>query len=73
MGMSCVGENNILSLARRISAVGQGAWLIPICIWAACDRGRSVQACLPCKICIGDYKVLFKGVFLYNIRAVYGD
>ena len=73
MGMSYVGEDNILSLTWRISAVSWGAWLIPIYSWAACDRGRFVWACLPCKICIDDCKVPFKGVFLYTIRAVYGD
>ena len=58
---------------REFQLLVSGAWLIPICTLAACDRGRSVWTCLPCKICISDCKVPFKGVFLYTIRAVYGD
>ena len=64
MGISCVGEDNNLSFTQRISAIGGGAWLIPICTLAACDNGRSVRACLPYKICISDCKIPFRGVFL---------
>ena len=64
MGILCVGVDNDLSFTWRISAVGLGAWLIPIFTLAACDNGRSVRACLPCKICISDCKVLLRAVFL---------
>ena len=35
MGISCVCEDNDLSFTQRISAVGQGAWLMPIYTLAA--------------------------------------
>ena len=43
----------------------------PICSLATVDSGRSDLVVLFENICIGDWKVLDKGVFLYVIRHLY--
>ena len=40
--------------------------------WLHVTRVDQLRACLPCRICIGDFILLHSGVFLYTINVLYG-